>query len=190
MGQGCQRHQGCRPCPGLELGPCPSLALQSRKRSKPWAPPGGPCLWAKHLWKPLGAHLRLTMQVREFSPMKESLSTWVSLLSRNGVCDLFCPRARIHSCRTEGAAEVLGPSAPTSPPTALASGLYLQGQQTLIDLGPFHAGLPIGTACVSPSLVPSQIHQGELAMQLPLGPEQDLEAGMGSGRAGVGKRLP
>lgn len=44
-------------------------------------------------------NLFLTMHVLEFSPMKESLSTWVSLLARNGVWGLFLPSARIHSCR-------------------------------------------------------------------------------------------
>lgn len=39
----------------------------------------------------------LTIQVLELTPMKESLSTWVSLLSRKGVWDLFWPKARIHS---------------------------------------------------------------------------------------------
>lgn len=39
----------------------------------------------------------LTIQVLELVPMKESLSTWVSLLSRKGVWDLFWPRARMHS---------------------------------------------------------------------------------------------
>lgn len=39
----------------------------------------------------------LTMQVLELAPMKESLSTCVSLLSRKGVWDLFCPKARMHS---------------------------------------------------------------------------------------------
>ena len=40
----------------------------------------------------------LTMHVREFSPMKESRSTWVSLLALKGVCGLLRPRALIHSC--------------------------------------------------------------------------------------------
>lgn len=39
----------------------------------------------------------LTMHVREFSPMKESLRTWVSLLALNGVWGLLRPRALIHS---------------------------------------------------------------------------------------------
>ena len=38
------------------------------------------------------------MHVREFSPMKESRSTWVSLLALKGVCGLLRPRALIHSC--------------------------------------------------------------------------------------------
>lgn len=37
------------------------------------------------------------MHVREFSPMKESLRTCVSLLALNGVCGLFRPRALMHS---------------------------------------------------------------------------------------------
>lgn len=41
----------------------------------------------------------LTMHVLEFSPMKESLSTCVSLLALNGVWGLFLPSARMHSCR-------------------------------------------------------------------------------------------
>lgn len=40
------------------------------------------------------------MHVREFSPMKESLRTWVSLLALNGVWALFRPRALIHSWNT------------------------------------------------------------------------------------------
>lgn len=40
----------------------------------------------------------LTMHVHEFSPMKESLKTWVSLLALNGVWGLLRPRALIHSC--------------------------------------------------------------------------------------------
>lgn len=39
----------------------------------------------------------LTMHVREFSPMKESLRTWVSLLALKGVWGLLRPRALIHS---------------------------------------------------------------------------------------------
>lgn len=39
----------------------------------------------------------LTMHVREFSPIKESLRTWVSLLALNGVWGLLRPRALIHS---------------------------------------------------------------------------------------------
>lgn len=39
----------------------------------------------------------LTMHVREFSPMKESRRTWVSLLALNGVWGLLRPRALIHS---------------------------------------------------------------------------------------------
>lgn len=39
----------------------------------------------------------LTMHVREFSPMKESLRTWVSLLALNGVWGLLRPRALMHS---------------------------------------------------------------------------------------------
>lgn len=38
-----------------------------------------------------------TMHVREFSPMKESLRTWVSLLALNGVWGLLRPRALMHS---------------------------------------------------------------------------------------------
>lgn len=45
--------------------------------------------------------LELTMHVREFSPMKESLRTWVSLLALNGVWALLRPRALIHSWNTE-----------------------------------------------------------------------------------------
>lgn len=39
----------------------------------------------------------LTMHVREFSPMKESRRTCVSLLALNGVCSLFRPSALMHS---------------------------------------------------------------------------------------------
>lgn len=45
--------------------------------------------------------LELTMHVREFSPMKESLRTWVSLLALNGVWALLRPRALIHSWNTD-----------------------------------------------------------------------------------------
>jgi len=38
------------------------------------------------------------MQVREFSPMKESRRTWVSLLTLNGRWAPRWPNARIHSC--------------------------------------------------------------------------------------------
>ena len=37
------------------------------------------------------------MQVRAFSPMKESRSTWVSVLARKGRCAPLRPRALIHS---------------------------------------------------------------------------------------------
>lgn len=43
----------------------------------------------------------VTMQVLEFSPMKESRSTWVSLLIRKGMCSLFCPRDRMHSWESD-----------------------------------------------------------------------------------------
>ena len=39
----------------------------------------------------------LTMHVREFSPMKESLRTCVSLLALNGVWGLLRPSALMHS---------------------------------------------------------------------------------------------
>jgi len=39
----------------------------------------------------------LTIHVREFSPMKESRSTCVSLLARNGKWAPRLPSARIHS---------------------------------------------------------------------------------------------
>jgi len=41
------------------------------------------------------------MHVREFSPMKESRRTCVSLLARNGVWGLLRPRARMHSWWTD-----------------------------------------------------------------------------------------
>ena len=37
------------------------------------------------------------MQVLAFSPMKESLSTWVNLLALNGKWAPFLPNARMHS---------------------------------------------------------------------------------------------
>lgn len=43
----------------------------------------------------------LTIHVLEFSPMKESLKTCVSLLALNGVCGLFRPKALMHSCHTQ-----------------------------------------------------------------------------------------
>ena len=43
----------------------------------------------------------LTMHVREFSPMKESLRTCVSLLALNGVWGLFRPSALMHSWWTD-----------------------------------------------------------------------------------------
>lgn len=62
------------------------------------------------------------MQVLEFSPIKESLNTCVSLLSRNGVWALFCPRALMHSWGTAGEAEV-----PSSFQNALSLPAALQG---------------------------------------------------------------
>lgn len=49
--------------------------------------------WPKTVYEDRG----LTMHVREFSPIKESLRTWVSLLALNGVWGLLRPRALIHS---------------------------------------------------------------------------------------------
>ena len=43
----------------------------------------------------------LTIQVLDFSPMKESLSTLVRVLSLNGTWSPFLPRDRIHSCGSE-----------------------------------------------------------------------------------------
>lgn len=40
------------------------------------------------------------MQVRDFSPMKESLRTLVKVLIRNGMWSLFFPKERIHSYET------------------------------------------------------------------------------------------
>lgn len=57
------------------------------------------CFCPPEVQKHTQIRLQLTMHVLEFSPMKESLSTWVNLLALNGVWGLFRPRARIHSCR-------------------------------------------------------------------------------------------
>ena len=41
-----------------------------------------------------------TMQVLDFSPMKESLRTLVKVLIRNGMWSLFFPSERIHSLKS------------------------------------------------------------------------------------------
>lgn len=52
-----------------------------------------------NVWDDPPSHtILLTMHVRDFSPMKESRKTWVSLLARNGRWAPLRPSARIHSC--------------------------------------------------------------------------------------------
>lgn len=54
----------------------------------------------------------LTMQVRERSPMNESLSTRVSLLARNGRWAPFLPSALMHSLRASNDLLISAPSIP------------------------------------------------------------------------------
>ena len=55
-------------------------------------------VWHKMLWSESGKEGGGTMHVREFSPMKESRRTCVSLLALNGKWAPRRPSARIHSC--------------------------------------------------------------------------------------------
>ena len=57
-------------------------------------------------------HGDLTMQVFDFSPMNESLSTCVSLLALNGRCPPFLPRARMHSFNANNDLLISAPSIP------------------------------------------------------------------------------
>lgn len=54
--------------------------------------------------------MKLTMQVREFSPMKESRSTWVNLLARKGKWAPLRPRARMHSFKARRLLLISAPS--------------------------------------------------------------------------------
>ena len=54
----------------------------------------------------------LTMQVLDFSPMNESLSTCVNLLARNGRWAPFLPKARMHSFRANKDLLISAPSMP------------------------------------------------------------------------------
>ena len=56
----------------------------------------------------------LTMQVLDFSPMNESLSTWVSLLARNGRWAPFLPKALMHSLRANNDLLISAPSMPAN----------------------------------------------------------------------------
>jgi hypothetical protein len=53
---------------------------------------------------------QLTMQVLAFSPMKESLRTWVSLLALNGRWAPLRPKALIHSLRARRDLLISAPS--------------------------------------------------------------------------------
>lgn len=66
----------------------------------------------------------------------------------------------------------------------------LQGEKALVDLGPLQTGLPVSAGSVSPSLVPGEVDEGELAVHFPVGPEDDLEDGVAAGGVGVGGSLP
>ena len=54
----------------------------------------------------------LTMHVFDFSPMKESRSTCVSLLALNGKCPPLRPKARIHSLSAKRDLLISAPSIP------------------------------------------------------------------------------
>lgn len=57
------------------------------------------CLDVTKKW-PINQHVQ-TMQVLDFSPMKESLRTLVKVLIRKGTWSLFLPSERIHSFRRQ-----------------------------------------------------------------------------------------
>lgn len=57
-------------------------------------------------------HRMLTIQVLDFSKMKESRNTWVSLLALNGKWELFLPKALIHSFRANRDLLISAPSIP------------------------------------------------------------------------------
>lgn len=120
------------------------------------------------------------MHVREFSPMKESRSTWVSLLALKGVWGLLRPRALMHSWNKSK-----GTMSPLSPRLTVPCSSYLhavppnlESQKAFVDLSSLQSSLAVGTRGVGPPLVPCQVNEGELAVHLALPPENDLENGV------------
>lgn len=90
--------------------------------------------------------------------MKESRSTWVSLLIRKGMCSLFCPRDRMHSCGNQMHSHDVGRMQKMMPIIATGSlyqaqsdlnlggerGRYLKNEDTAI-IGTFCKGITIHT---------------------------------------------
>lgn len=138
---------------------------------------------------------KLTMQVREFSPIKESLRTWVSLLALNGVWGLFRPRALMHSWNNtrERAKNKTNQNLWSSPHTTTKLPLELtnlEGQQAFVYFRSLQTSLPVSTRCIGPPLVPCKVDKREFSVHLSLSSKNDLEYSVAAGRVSVGWSLP